>query len=247
MSHFWVKFCLFGSLILFVCALWRGNQIPERETWQPALLTEPQQTPTERLPFSTSAGGVTYQITPLYEYELYGMVVSRHRADTWWDYLHAEWNDHLNITDLCVIWGDNGRNDAYKEFSFYSQQFTCNYSTNSQEAYTQFNQSALSNNHLLSDKESLVRLLRQVQVGDQVHLRGVLAEYAHQHEGQNFKRGSSVTRNDTGNGACETIYLDSLEIIQKGGGGWRALKWLAVVLFIISLVAWFRLPMNPPD
>ena len=32
-----------------------------------------------------------------------GLVVSKHDADTWWDWIHRAWNDHLNVTDLCVI------------------------------------------------------------------------------------------------------------------------------------------------
>jgi hypothetical protein len=42
--------------------------------------------------------------------------------------------------------------------------------------------------------------------GDHIRLKGVLAKYANKDSG--FNRGTSITREDTGNGACETIYLN---------------------------------------
>ena len=35
-------------------------------------------------------------------------------------------------------------------------------------------------------------------------------------------RGTSTTRDDTGNGACETIYVTGFEIIGRANAGWRA-------------------------
>ncbi len=242
--HTLAKWLLLASITLFACALWQQTQLPERAKWQEVLQQDPKQTPTHRQPFNTTVNGVPYTIKPLYDYQLSGMVVSLHRADTWWDYLHQEWNDHLNISDVCVIFGNNAKNNAYQDFSFSSGQFTCNFKTRSNEAYALFDQTALSNNHLLSDKPDLIEEIRKVRVGDQIYFRGVLAEYAHQHDGRAFKRGSSTVRTDTGNGACETIYIDEFVILKAGGAPWHTLKWLAVLLFIIGSVMWYKAPFR---
>jgi hypothetical protein len=103
---------------------------------------------------------------------------------------------------------------------------------------------AISNNHLLTDDPLVAKKMRSVRIGDQVRFRGWLAEYSHNHNGQGFRRGTSTVRNDTGNGACETIYVKDFEIIRRGGGPWRAMIWVAWALIGIGLVGWFRLPMN---
>jgi len=49
-----------------------------------------------------------------------------------------------------------------------------------------------------------------------VRLKGYLARYSH---GGGFERGTSTTRNDTGNGACETIYIEDVQITARMNEG----------------------------
>ena len=82
--------------------------------------------------------------------------------------------------------------------------------------------------------------------GDQVRLRGVLAEYRNPQNG--FFRSTSTTRDDTGNGACETIYVTDFEIVRKANPGLRfyyaLAKWSAIVsllgFVIFFIVAPYR-------
>ena len=83
-----------------------------------------------------------------------------------------------------------------------------------------------------------------MHVGDQVHFRGYLAEYSH---GGGFKRGTSIVRTDTGNGACETVFVEDVEILKPGGGPWRKLVWVAVCLFVIGIAGWWMLPARISD
>ncbi|MFZ6654852.1 hypothetical protein [Undibacterium sp. TJN19] len=241
-----IKWLLSISLCLLLVSLWRSEVLPSPNELNPVLLNEPLQTEVKLPAFETTTGGVTYKIQPLYDYDLVGLVVSKHDANTWWDYLHREWNDNLNITDLCVVWGNNVRNGSYTEINFSSGQFTCNFSTRSNEAFAAFDQTAISNNHLLTDKPQLVKIMRKVQVGDQIHFRGRLSEYSHNH-GFAFKRGTSIVRTDTGNGACETVFVDSFEIMKTGGQPWRKLVWLATILLIASILGWFLQPVRFND
>ena len=102
---------------------------------------------------------------------------------------------------------------------------------------------ALSNNHLLADRPAIAAKLRDVRIGDQVRIRGMLAEYSHNH-GFAFKRGTSLTRDDTGNGACETIFVQDVEILRTGGGPWRWLRWVAIGLIVAGFVLWVRAPFR---
>lgn len=241
MSRNLVKWLLIASLLLLIVALWRSNALPPPAELRPALLDEPVQEQIQQTAFDVTSNQITYKVQPLYQYDLVGLVVSKHDADTWWDYLHREWNDHLNIVDLCVVWGNNARSGTYADIDFSSGQFTCNFSTKSSEAYAAFDQSAISNNHLLSDDPRIAKAMLAARVGDQIHFRGRLAEYSHNH-GFPFKRGTSTVRTDSGNGACETVLVESFEILKAGGKPWRALVWIASLMLLFGAIAWFVLP-----
>ena len=58
-------------------------------------------------------------------------------------------------------------------------------------------------------------------------------------------RGTSTTRDDTGDGACETILVDEFEIVQPGSSGWRAAMYAALALLVASLAVHFALPYRP--
>jgi len=188
-------------------------------------------------------GGVTYTVRPVADYEIWGLVVSAHDSDTWWDWIHKAWHDELNVVDLCVVFAENVARGGYVGLDYSSGQFVCYVQTGSSERWQRFSMRALSNNHLLADRPSVVGKLRAVQVGDQVHIRGVLAEYAHNH-GFAFRRGTSLTRDDTGNGACETIYVQDIEVLRAGGGPWRWLRWVAIGLIAAGFVVWLRAPLR---
>lgn len=237
------KLLFFCGLLLLLLAIWKKSVLPAPQELRAELLDEPRQTEVRREPFKTSVGAIDYQVRPLYRYDLAGMVVSRHDTSTWWNYIHKEWNDQLNVADLCVVWGNNARSGAYRDIEFSSGQFVCNFQTSSSEAYAAFDQAAISNNHLLSAEPALARRLRDVRVGDQIRLSGYLAEYSHNH-GHPFKRGTSTVRTDTGNGACETVYVEDFEILQRGGGPWDMLQWLGVALIVAGVIAWFTLPVR---
>ena len=140
----------------------------------------------------------------------------------------------------------NARNGSYADIHFSSGQFTCNFSTRSDAAYAAFDQTAISNNHLLTDHPEIAKKLHTVRVGDQIRFRGHLAEYAHQH-GLDFRRGTSTVRTDTGNGACETVFIDSIEIIRAGGKPWRTLVWVSSLLLALGVFAWFARPVRLND
>ena len=241
-----LKWLLVANVLLLGVALWQSDALPPPAELLPALQDEPAQQAVRQPAYTTNSHGITYTIQPLYEYDLVGLVVSKHDTKTWWDYLHREWNDNLNILDVCVIWGNNARSGAYADIAFSSGQFTCNFSTHSDKAYAAFDQTAISNNHLLTDQPGIAKTMHAVRVGDQIHFRGHLAEYSH-HQGMDFKRGTSTVRTDTGNGACETVFVDSIEIIKTGGKRWRTVVWVASLMLALGVFAWFARPVRLND
>lgn len=234
-----IVFCV-GVVMLLVSA-WRRDDLPPAAALSPASRHDPLQTDVDRAPFEVTSGDVTYRVRPLYRYELTGLVVSMHDTATWWDTAHREWKDTLNVADLCVVWGINASSGAYARASFSSSQYTCWATWSTRPGEVPFDATALSNNHLLTAEPRLASLLGSVRVGDEVHLRGWLAEYEHDH-GFHFHRGTSTARGDTGDHACETVFLEDFDVVSRGGGPWRALFWVGLVAAIGGLVGWFAWP-----
>lgn len=232
-----MKYIPLLSFILFLVSFWQRNDFSEdRPPVNSALLQEPLQTPTDKAAFAVTAGDIRYQIQPLYEYDLYGLIVSYRHHDG--DYaLHKLWNDHLNVADVCVVWQQNATDAHLHHLDFWNGQFTCNVKTSNQAAWDSFQMNQLSNNHLLSVDNAVRDKLNDIRIGDQIHIKGWLASYTNDQGGS---RGSSTTRDDTGNGACETIFVQSVDILSQYHNRWRALMVLSLLVFIVSLVIHFR-------
>ena len=221
-----LKWTFLICVALALLAWTKSPELPLPSQLRTESLQEPFQLAVALAPYKTTVGGVTYTIEPSHSYDISGLVVSKHNANTWWDWAHAAWNDHLNVTDVCVLWGGNVSSGVYDAFSFSSGQWTCNYQTTSDAAFQAFNPAQFSNNHLLTDSPALARALRKLRIGDQVRITGHLAAYRHQ-VGQDFFRGTSTTRLDTGNFSCETIFVTNVSVLQSAPTRWRLLAWLA--------------------
>ncbi|MFH2105301.1 MAG: hypothetical protein ABII72_03620 [Parcubacteria group bacterium] len=244
---------IFQIVLLLGIAGWtfsyfQKDKLPVSEQIDERLYQEPQQTETEVKPFPKQIGEVDYSIKPLFNYELHGLVVSFHNAESWWDYYHQEWNDFLNVKDLCVVWGENIKSGVYQEMKFESGSWTCYAefkSGTNKVTWDKFQNSQLSNNHLLAGEEDINRKIMKAQTGDQVHFKGYLAEYSHS---SGFERGSSISRTDRGNGACETVYVTDFEIIKQGQEIWwyiyRYVRYLVLACLILLFAMMFRDPMR---
>jgi hypothetical protein len=139
-----VKIILLVGLVLLGIGTYKRNLLPSPNQIVAEALVEPAQTDKPKKPFSTTVKKVEYTIAPVADYELRGVVVSRHDSASFWDVLHGEWNDHINVADLCIVWGNNLRSGVYRDVNYHNGQFTCNYSMSSQEVYARFNEDELS-------------------------------------------------------------------------------------------------------
>lgn len=236
-----VRAALLASAAALAVCFWQSDSLPDPAQLQPSLFAPPLQTATSAAPFFKTAGDITYKVIPLFEYDLYGLVVSEHDSHAFTDWTHNATHDNLNVIDLCVVWAEDARSGVYRRMHFSSGNFTCNFQADDLATFAQFDIYQISNNHLLTEVPYLARRLRGVHVGDEVHFHGYLAEYEHDH-GYHFHRGTSIRRFDTGNGACETVYVTDAEILHSHGRPWRIGIWLAALCLLASVIAWLRLP-----
>ncbi len=230
-----------GSTLVLVVSCWNRNTLPRDLDLQPEVATEPIQRATAKAPFRVLFDGNEYSVAPEFDYELNGLVVSfRHHDGN--SRMHALAGDHLNMLDVCVVWGGNAASEFLHEFQYWNGIFTCNFSTASNAAWTAFDQTALSNNHLLSEDPSIRRQVRALRVGDQIRVRGLLASYA---SGTGSRRGTSTTRLDTGDGACETLYVESFETLRSAANPWRVSLRASLAVLVFAVLRHYLRPFRP--
>lgn len=228
------------SLILLLVSFWNRNDLPGSIDYVPDILNEPLQTPTRERSFDVRFNGIDYRVEPEYEYDITAMVVSFRHHDEDYSRMHRLAQDHLNMLDVCVVWGDNTRARLH-DIDFWNGLFTCNISTRDRVAWASFDMDQLSNNHLLSDNPRIREQVQQIRIGDQIRVRGFLASYT----SPRGRRGTSTTRTDTGDGACETLYIESFQILRPATSYWRWSMYGSLALLILSLIWYFRQPYRP--
>lgn len=198
----------------------------------PTMIPAPIQTSLEnkdKSPFTFIKNNYKYTITPLYDYTLNGLVLHTQEYDKWYSLTKI---DKTFTKDICIIWGDTLDKKSYKDktlsvgqdyrFCFY------NYKTNG----LVFNANEFSNNHLIASNKEIENKILSIEGGDQVRITGKLVNVhavmldtkkSGQYESPQIEWNSSTTRDDTGGGACETIYVENVEIIKKGNVIFHAL------------------------
>ncbi|MGI9248607.1 MAG: hypothetical protein ACR2QI_06300 [Woeseiaceae bacterium] len=229
------------SFAWLLVSFWNRNDLPRNVDFQQEVLGEPRQTATRTQPFDASFNGVDYRVEPEFEYDLAGMVVSyRHHDGN--SRMHFLANDHLNMLDVCVVWADSATSKWLHKINFWNGIFTCNVRTRDSAAWAAFNMNQLSNNHLISDDEYIRDQVKGISIGDQIRVRGYLASYSSAEGG---KRGTSTTRTDTGDGACETLFVERFEIIGPATSSWRISMWVSLTVLAFGLFVHFKRPYRP--
>jgi hypothetical protein len=235
------KWLMIASALTFAVAFWNRNDVPGAIDFQPQLEHEPRQRQIDEQPKIVPYAGVEYRVEPLFSYELYGLVVSYRQHDGT-SFMHSNSNDHLNMADVCVVWSDTAFSSTLPKLDFWNGIFTCNVQTRDSVAWANFDMNELSNNHLVSANPFIRDRVAEVGIGDQIRIKGSLVRYGAVGGGL---RGTSTTRNDTGDGACETILVDEFEIVTPGFSRWRAAMWTALALLVATLAVHFVLPYRP--
>lgn len=197
-----------------------------RETWR-----VPVQKETDARPFSFSYLGRPFDVKPLAAYALWGIVVSHNDISSFADIYHDE--SAVDTKDVCVAWGEAAANPEISKVTFKSGPFTCYFSYPGDVV---FQQQHVSNNHLLTDDPLVRKKIGGLHVGDQIHAEGLLVSYRPADQPDQW-RASSLTRSDTGPGACEVLFVKELEILAAGTPGWYdTWRWALAALFLLTVL-----------
>jgi hypothetical protein len=237
------KFLLLVFLIILVISYFLKNNYRTVDNIRPEVLQAPSQNITDNNePIKFSKDGFAYSLTPIAEYQIQALVV--HRMDY---RLFSIYNsDSVFPVDLCLIWGDNLENKSYqnKYLSFSQDSRFCFYKWRGE---TSINPDLISNNHLIANDSKILSVVNKIKAGDQVSISGYLVNVEANKVGKvsdydpnSFSLKSSLTRTDSGAGACEIIYINNIEIIQVGNPLWSFLFnfsfWALAGLIFLNII-----------
>ncbi len=183
-------------IVLLVSSLINKGKLPDMNRIHPDLLKNPIQKMIKAKKLTVDYMGTTYNITPVADYEFWGLVVSHNKTTFMFDIYHDKAS--FDTKDVAVIWGRNLKRNDYKKVKYWSGPWTGRYRM---ESGVTFYGDDFSNNHLITSDNYVRRKTAEIQIGDQVHIKGMLVNYTQPRWGGKDRR-TSTTREDKGNGAC---------------------------------------------
>lgn len=233
MSRKTIILLFWSSLLAAVIAHSMQGKLFDQTDTLPLLAYDPVQEKVSPELIDIPWKGTEYTANHLYEYDLYGLIVSlRHHKGRKLD------SDQINVSDICVVWGDTASSEDLSQASFWNGKFTCFVQYNNSDTAA-LDWTKLSNNHLISNDAYIRERIREAKVGDQIHIRGWLAQYG---IGEKVLRGTSTTRTDTGNGACETIHVTEFDILKPYFDQWLWIRNIALILLVCSILLLPKFP-----
>ena len=160
---------------------------------------------------NTEAAGYDIKISFAYSYDIEALVVSAK------DYSGSSVGDKLAPKDLALAWGKVAEYNDRMDFHWkQSGRFYYWRLDSWDEAEKLGGESVIvehsCNNHLIPADDMIKKQIKKIKAGDHIRLKGYLVNIAGTDKnGREFWWDTSTTRSDSGGGACELIYVTSVE------------------------------------
>ena len=188
-----------GILVLFgIYQCWDSREVSQ----PPGILTPNQ--PIQRSianadPFDFKG----YRITPLAFFEIEARVLSRER------YRRGREAD-LSPIDLALGWGPMSAQEVLDQLDISQSNRYYRWRTDRLPLPAPVIASHSANMHIIPAADPIENELRKIRKGHVVRLGGYLIQ-ANAQDGWRWR--SSLTRSDTGGGACELIFVDRISVL----------------------------------
>ena len=185
-------------LVAVVAYIWPGNE----PRYPPGVLVseEPSQSATSRTPWETKG----YHVTPLADFRLRGRVLLTDR------YFFGREAD-LSPLDVSVGWGRLSDQSVLDRLIFLRERRAFSYRPKSGDWPIPAGEitTHAANLHTIPANKDVLHTLRSVQRGNLIDLSGYLVQVD---ATDGWRWRSSLSRGDTGPGACELVWVERLDV-----------------------------------
>jgi hypothetical protein len=192
-----LKPTIIGLFILGAFYLWSGSEISR----PPGVLApdEPYQREVYRARFREING---YRIDALASFDIRARVIATERY--WFDHGSA-----LSPVDLVLGWGAMSDSAVLKQINISQGGRFYRWWAQTFPVPQRVIETHSANMHMIPASGAIARELKSIRAGNMVHLKGYLVEVT---SPQGFRWKSSLTREDTGGGACELVLVESVYV-----------------------------------
>jgi hypothetical protein len=198
------RLALAALLLVAGCRDWRSRVDPALAAAEPEqvlLSDEP--------PISFEAKGHQVTLTPRAAYRITGYAVDTSRA------LLDEW-DFVLPMDVALAWGPVADPEVLRHMKFHlsGRYVSWWYEGGAAGPGQAAIQAHLANHHLVPASDEVAREMKRIRTGDRVTLRGKLVDVTiRDRSGRTaFQSRTSLSRDDTGSGACEQMWVEAVEV-----------------------------------
>lgn len=162
----------------------------------------------EQQPIQRKFSGLPFRfgeaiITPKYEFFVTARVLSKKK--------YADYGAAYAPIDLALGWGRMSKPEVIDGFKISQRNRWFYWRTDDMAMPRSEVVRSAANMHIIPSNPDINTQLKMIKEGQVVELSGKLVNLT---DTENFRWVSSTTRNDTGNGACELFFVESLEIIE---------------------------------
>lgn len=144
-----------------------------------------------------------YDITPLEPFSIEARVLSRKNYSTGRE-------SDLSTTDFALGWEEMSQPDVLAKIDISQRGRAYYWHTDELPVSRRTIETKSANMHMIAASPQVQRALDSIKQGAMIALKGQLVEIRGD---DNWRWRSSLTRNDTGAGACEVVWVESLRLI----------------------------------
>lgn len=202
-----------SALLVLACGIWLytflGAPIYRHSELKPDYGSDPlQESLAAYEPIQMNFGQHEIILYPLADYSISAYLVSKRRY-------RGGFMNELSPWDYALLWGNVQH--MLKDLKFDQIVRFCLYSYKSGATVDpSYVAEHMANTHLIPANANIRKAMARAKKGDSVRLEGYLVRVHATRDGKTEATWqSSLTRNDTGNGACEVMYVSSLQIGKK--------------------------------
>ena len=143
-----------------------------------------------------------YDIEALADFDIKAKILARK------DYRYDR-GAELSPVDLALGWGKMSDEEILQHINIWQSGRWYRWKTDHFPIPRREIETSSANMHMIPASKKVEDQLKRTRVGDIIHLKGKLVKVTNE---EGFIWKSSLTRNDTGGGACELIWVESLAI-----------------------------------
>ena len=189
------EFLIIGGLLLGVY-VWSGREIS-----RPAGVLVAEEPVQREVSTTRTAEKAGHRIAFLASFDVRARVLATERY--WFDRGAA-----LAPVDLALGWGAMSNSEVLRQLTIFQGGRFYNWWAKTLPIARDLIETQSANMHMIPANGDVERRLKGLRAGNLVRIRGFLVEVT---DRNGFRWKSSLTRNDTGGGACELVWVESLD------------------------------------